>query len=193
MKRSTIILIICVVVFVLFAVGLGSSIIKSYNKMIAAQEEVESTLSNLDVMLQRRADLIPNLVSTVKGYAKHEIEALDKVTEARTKLINANTVEEMSAANNQLTSSLKTLLLNVTENYPDLKASENFTNLTDELAGTENRIAVARRDYNAIVKSYNLLIKKFPNSILAGMFGFEKAIYFEADEASTEVPNVSFE
>lgn len=193
MKRSTIILIICVLAFILLAIGLGSSIIKSYNKMVIAQEEVESTLSNLDVMLQRRADLIPNLVSTVKGYAKHEIEALNKVTEARTKLINANTVEEMSAANNQLTSSLKTLLLNVTENYPDLKASENFTNLTDELAGTENRIAVARRDYNAIVKSYNLLIKKFPNSILAGMFGFEKAVYFEADEASVEVPNVSFE
>lgn len=188
MKKSTIVLICVIGLIAIFVL----SLIGSYNNMVLEQENVTSELSNLDVMLQRRADLIPNLVNTVKGYTNHELEAISKVTEARTKLVNANTIGEMSSANNQLTSSLKALLLNVTENYPDLKASENFTKLTDELAGTENRIAVARRDYNNVVKKFNLTIKKFPNSILAGMFGFEQAEYFEADESSTEVPNVSF-
>ena len=99
----------------------------------------------------------------------------------------------MSEANNQLSSSLKVLMLNITENYPQIASSTAYTELRDELSGTENRIAVARRDYNAIVQSFNLLIKKFPNNILAGMFGFEKAEYFEADESAQEVPNVSFE
>lgn len=193
MKKGTIILLVCIGLVILLIFSLVSSISNSYNKMIAAQEEVESELANLDVMLQRRADLIPNLVNTVKGATNHESEILDKVTNARTKLVNANTVEEMSSANSELTSSLKMLMLNVTENYPEIATTEQFTGLTDELSGTENRIATARRDYNEVVKSYNLLIKKFPNNILAGMFGFEKAAYFEADETSSEVPNVSFE
>lgn len=193
MKKGTIILLVCLGLFILLIFSLISSISNSYNKMIAAQEEVESELANLDVMLQRRADLIPNLVNTVKGATNHESEILDKVTNARTKLVNANTVEDMSSANSELTNSLKMLMLNVTENYPEIAATEQFTGLTDELSGTENRIATARRDYNEVVKSYNLLIKKFPNNILASMFGFEKAAYFEADEASSEVPNVSFE
>lgn len=193
MKKGTIILLVCIGLFILLIFSLVSSISNSYNKMIAAQEEVESELANLDVMLQRRADLIPNLVNTVKGATNHESEILDKVTNARTKLVNANTVEEMSSANSELSSSLKMLMLNVTENYPEIATTEQFAGLTDELSGTENRIATARRDYNEVVKSYNLLIKKFPNNILAGMFGFEKAAYFEADETSSEVPNVSFE
>ena len=188
MKKSTIVL-ICVIGLIAIC---AFSLIGSYNNMVSEQENVTSAVSNLDVMLQRRADLIPNLIDTVKGYTKHEIEAISKVTDARIKLVNANTIQEMSSANNELTSSLKTLLFNITENYPDLKASESFTQLTDELAGTENRIAVARKDYNNVVKEYNLTIKKFPNSILAGMFSFEQAEYFEADQSSTEVPNVSF-
>ena len=187
MKKSSIVLIV-----VIATVFIGvMSVISGYNGMISKQEEVDSALSNLDVMLQRRADLIPNLVNTVKGYASHENEAIDKVTNARTKLMNANNVEEKSQANNELTSSLKALMV-IVENYPDLKASQNFTQLSDELAGTENRISVARRDYNETVKSFNLNIKKFPNNLLAGMFGFEEAVYFEAQEASKEVPNVSF-
>jgi len=187
MKKSNIVL-ICIIVIIAI---LGIIMISSYNGMISKQEAVESALSDLDVMLQRRADLIPNLVSTVKGYTSHESEIIDKVTEARTKLVNASSVEEKSSANDELTSTLNNLML-VVENYPELKSSENFTQLSDELAGTENRIAVARKDYNNTVKNFNTAIKKFPNSILAGMFGFEQATYFEADESSTEVPSVSF-
>lgn len=188
MKKSSIGLIGIVVVIVI----IGIIMIGAYNSMVSKQEIVESSLSDLDIMLQRRADLIPNLVNTVKGYTNHENEIIDKVTEARTKLVNANGVEEKSNANNELSSSLNALML-VVENYPDLKSSENYKQLSDELAGTENRIAVARKDYNNSVKTLNTAIKKFPNNILAGMFGFEQAKYFEADEKSSEVPNVNFE
>ena len=188
MKKSNVGLICAIVVIVIIAVIL----IAGYNGMVVKQENVESALSDLDVMLQRRADLIPNLVSTVKGYASHENEIIDKVTEARTKLVNANSGEEKSNANDELTSSLNALMV-VVENYPDLKSSQNFIQLSDELAGTENRIAVARKDYNNAVKTMNTTIKRFPNNLLARMFGFENAVYFEADESSTEVPNVSFE
>ncbi len=188
MKKTTIILICIVAVIGIIALIL----IGGYNGIISKEESVESTLSDLDVMLQRRGDLIPNLVSTVKGYASHEDEIIDKVTEARTKLVNASSVEEKSTANNELSSALNGLLM-IVENYPDLKASENFSQLMDELSGTENRIAVARRDYNNAVKELNSSIRKFPNNILANMFGFEQAAYFEAEESSVEVPDVSFE
>ncbi len=188
MKKSNIIL-ICVIAIVAILVMF---FISSYNGIVSKNEEVESSLSNLDVMLQRRADLIPNLVNTVKGYTNHENEIIEKVTEARTKLVNASSVEEKSNANNELSSSLNALMV-VVENYPDLKSSENFTQLSDELAGTENRIAVARKDYNNAVKNFNTTIIKFPSNIVANMFGFEKATYFEAEETSLEVPNVNFE
>lgn len=188
MKKSSIGLICVIVVIGIIAIA----IIGGYNGLVSKQENVESALSDLDVMLQRRADLIPNLVSTVKGYASHENEIISKVTEARTKLVNASSVEEKSNANDELTNSLKALMV-VVENYPDLKSSQNFIQLSDELAGTENRIAVARKDYNNAVKTLNTDIKRFPNNLLAGMFGFEKAEYFEANESSAEVPNVSFE
>ena len=193
MKKSTIILLVCIGVVVLLAFAIASSLTKSYNQMVAGEESVEKSLADLSTMLQRRADLIPNLVNTVKGESNHELAIIDNVTSARTKLVNANTVEEMANANSQLSSSLKMLMLNVTENYPEIASSKAFTELRDELSGTENRIAVARKDYNGVVQTYNLLIKKFPNNILAGMFGFEKAEYFEADESAQEVPNVSFE
>ena len=188
MQKTSIVLIgIIVLVAIIVLTFIGG-----YNGMVSKKENVESASSNLDVMLQRRCDLIPNLVSTVKGYTNHETGIIEKVTEARTKLVNANTMEEKSNANNELTSSLNALMV-VVENYPDLKSSENFKQLSDELAGTENRIAVARKDYNDAVRTLNVSIKKFPNNILAGMFGFEEAIYFAADEKSVEVPSVSFE
>ena len=134
--------------------------------MVSKSEAVDTELSNLDVMLQRRADLIPNLVNTVKGYTTHETEIINSITDAREKLINANSLEEKSNANNELTSSFNALMV-VVENYPDLKSSQNFIQLSDELAGTENRVAVARRDYNSAVKNYNLKVKTFPGNILA--------------------------
>ena len=160
--------------------------------MMSKREAVDSKLSDLDVTLQRRCDLIPNLVNTVKGYASHETEIIDKVTEARTKLVNAGSLEEKSAANDELSKSLSALLV-VVENYPDLKSAENFRQLSDELAGTENRIATARRDYNEAVKEYNLKIKRFPTNLMAGMFGYSQRDYFEASEQSKEVPNVNFD
>lgn len=188
MKKSSIGVICAIAVIAIVVI----MVIAGYNGMVSKRETVDSALSDLDVMLQRRSDLVPNLVSTVKGYTNHENEVIDKITEARAKLTSANSVEEKSEANNELSSSLKALMV-VVENYPDLKSSENFKQLSDELAGTENRIAVARKDYNNAVKSLNTTIKKFPNNIIAGMFGFEQAEYFEADESSTEVPSVNFE
>lgn len=187
MKKTNILLIGIIILIVIIAIMVFSG----YNSMVSKQETIESALSNLDVMLQRRGELIPNLVNTVKGYTEHENEVIDKVTEARTKLVNAGSIEEKSNANNELTNSLKGLMV-VVENYPELKSSANFTQLSDELAGTENRIAVARKDYNDTVKTFNTTIKRFPNNMLANMFGFEQAEYFKADEASKEVPNVSF-
>lgn len=188
MKKSSIILISIIAIVVIIAIFL----VGSYNGLVSKSEAVDRGLSNLDVMLERRADLIPNLVSTVKGYTSHETEIINSITDARTKLMNANSVEEKSNANNELTSSLNALMV-VVENYPDLKSSQNFIQLSDELSGTENRIAVARKDYNDAVKDYNLKVKTFPGNILAGMFGFEQKQYFEAKESSREVPSVNFE
>lgn len=188
MKKTNLILIGVIALIAIIVIMISSE----YNGMVSKQENVESALSDLDVMLQRRGDLIPNLVNTVKGYTGHENKIIDKVTDARTKLANASSVKEKSDANNELTNSLNALMV-VVENYPDLKSSQNFIQLSDELAGTENRIAVARKDYNDAVKILNTTIKKFPNNLLAGMFGFEQARYFEADKSSLEVPNVSFE
>lgn len=187
MKKSLSVIIIVAIIGLVVGILVGS-----YNKMVSNRETVDTAYSNLDVSLQRRADLIPNLVNTVKGYTDHESKAIEQVTEARTKYLNSSSTDEKIEANNEISKALSNLLV-VVENYPDLKASTNFTQLSDELSGTENRIAVARRDYNEAVKTYNLSIKKFPNSILAGMFGFDSASYFEASESSKDVPNVSFE
>ena len=188
MKKGSVILITVGVIIAVIIL----SLIGTYNGLVTKKEKVTTQYSNLEVTLQRRADLIPNLVNTVKGYTTHETEIIDKITEARAKLVNASSIDEKSTANNELTESLNALMV-VVENYPDLKSSENFRQLADELSGTENRIAVARKDYNDAVKTYNSLIKKIPNNILAGMFGFEQAEYFTADEKSSEVPSVNFE
>ena len=160
MKKSSVVIIVIVAIVLV----IGGFLIGGYNSLVSKSESVDTNLSNLDVMLQRRADLIPNLVNTVKGYMTHETEIIDKITDARAKLVNANSVEEKSEANDELTSSLNALMI-VVENYPDLKSSENFIQLSDELAGTENRIAVARKDYNDAVRDYNLAVKKFPNNL----------------------------
>lgn len=186
MKKSYIFLIIGAVIL-LIAIGIGTS----YNGLVSLQEGVENEQSNVSVMLERRADLIPNLVDTVKGYAAHEEKVITEVTDARKELMGAKTMDEKANANGELSSALNRLMV-VVENYPDLKANENFVALQDELAGTENRIAVARKDYNDTVKKYNTKIKKFPTNLLANMFGFEKVEYFEASEGKTEVPDVEF-
>ena len=164
----------------------------TYNGLVSKEEEVEGKLADISVQLERRADLIPNLVSTVKGYTSHEQNIIDSVTKARQNLVNADDAEEMAEANQQLTTALNNLFV-IVENYPELKSNTNFIQLQDELAGTENRIAVARSDYNDVVKDYNKTIKSFPKNIWAGMFGFEEKEYFEAKDSSNEVPEVSFE
>ena len=171
---------------------LGIFIGGTYNSLVSIREDVNSKYSDISVQLERRADLIPNLVSTVKGYAAHETEVINSITTSREKLLNADNAEEMADANQELSNAINNLLV-IVENYPDLKANTNFIQLQDELAGTENRISVARNDYNAAVKDYNKTIKSFPKNILAGMFDFEEKEYFEAKESSNEVPEVSFE
>lgn len=187
MKKSSIIL-ICVVAFVAILILGGVS---KYNSLVDSKENVEGKFADISVQLERRADLIPNLVNTVKGYMKHEEGIINDITEARTSLLNASSVSEKSKANDELTKAIDALMV-VVENYPDLKASQNFVSLQDELAGTENRISTSRRDYNDAVKKYNSSIKKFPGNIIASMFNFDEEDYFEVTEGKQEVPNVEF-
>lgn len=187
MKKSYIVIgviIVIILAIILFFVG-------SYNSLVTLEESVDNKYADIDVQLERRADLIPNLVNTVKGYMEHEEEAIEQVTTARENLVNAKGVEEKATANSELSSALNNLMV-IVENYPDLKASTNFINLQDELAGTENRVSTARRDYNNAVKEYNAKIKKIPTNIIASMSGFEEKVYFEADETKEEVPSVDF-
>ena len=177
--------------FSLFALSFVLGGCNIYNRMVELDEEVEKSWSEIENQLQRRNDLIPNYVETVKGYAKHEKEIFIKVAEARSKLAGARTREEKIKASNQLSTALARLLV-IVERYPELKANQNFIRLQDELAGTENRIAVARRRYNEAVKEYNAYIRKFPQVIFARIFGFEKKPYFEAPESAKEVPKVKF-
>ena len=187
MKKSTIVLISIAAVLAIIVLAY----VGTYNGLVNKKENVTKQYSNLEVTLQRRADLIPNLVSTVKGYVAHENEVIEKVTTARQNLVNAKNIDEKQKANDELTSSLNALMV-VVENYPDLKSSENFRSLQDELAGTENRISTARRDYNDAVNKYNSSVKKFPSNIIAGMSGFGEEKYFEADVKAQEVPSVNF-
>jgi LemA protein len=163
----------------------------TYNGLVTLDEGVKAAWAQVENQLQRRYDLIPNYVETVKGYAAHEKEVLMGVTEARAKVGGAGNVSEKIQANNQLSSALSRLLL-VVERYPDLKANTNFIRLQDELAGTENRIAVERRRYNETVKIFNIKVRQFPTNIIAGMFGFEKADFFEVPKERQEVPKVNF-
>jgi LemA protein len=171
---------------------LGGSAVGTYNGLYGKREVVRQQWSNVDVNLQRRADLIPNLVNTVKGYTKHEESVFSEIAQARSRLLNPQaTPDEKIAANTQMDSALSRLLV-ITENYPDLKASEQYKNLMTQLEGTENRIGVARRDYNQVVADYNTSRGRFPGVILANMFGFQREEEFKADPGKRDNPEVKF-
>lgn len=172
-------------------VVIGALIMSGYNGLVGLNEGVTGKWAQVENQLQRRADLIPNLVNTVKGYAAHEQETIQSVADARAKLAGAQTPGEKATADNELSGALSRLLM-VAENYPNLKADQNFRALQDELAGTENRLTVARQDYNAVVQIFNTKIKTIPTSIYAGMLGFSEKEYFKAAETSKEVPQVKF-
>ncbi|MDP2187071.1 MAG: LemA family protein [Sphingobacteriaceae bacterium] len=171
-----------------------------YNSMVSKDEAVSSQWANVETAYQRRADLIPNLVSTVKGYADFEQETLTQVVEARAKAtsmnvdaskLDASTIEKFQANQAQLSGALSRLMV-VVEKYPDLKANQNFLELQSQLEGTENRISVERRRFNEMVQDYNTYIRKFPNNLIAGMFSFEQRGYFKSDEGSDKAPKVEF-
>ncbi len=184
-------LLIIVGIIILIIVIPYSYIKGTYNSLVTMDESVKGAWAQVENQLQRRYDLIPNYVETVKGYAAHEKEVFVKVTEARSKVAGAGSINEKIQANNQLSSALSRLLV-VVERYPELKANTNFIRLQDELAGTENRIAVERRRFNETVKVYNIKIRSFPTNIMAGMFGFEKATFFEVPKERQEAPKVKF-
>jgi LemA protein len=181
-----------VAVIVLLVLIVGGSLIGSRNEIVTEKNAVDAAWAQVDVVLQRRADLIPNLVETVKGFATQEQTVIKSVTDARAALGGARTPSEKIAANNQLDGALSRLLV-VVENYPNLKSNENFLRLQDELAGTENRIAVERRKYNESVQRYNTDIELFPKNIAASMFGYQRNdAYFKAESAAKEPPKVKF-
>jgi len=183
---------IALVVVGLIALVVGGKYVSARNTMVVKNESVKSTWAQVDVVLQRRADLIPNLVETVKGFAAQEQTVFHDIAAARSALLGAQTPADKIAANGQLDGALGRLLL-IVENYPQLKSNENFLRLQDELAGTENRIAVERKRYNDTLQDYNTYIGLFPNNIFAGWAGFQRNnAYFAATEASREVPKVQF-
>jgi len=191
MKRGMIVLLIVVGVVLLGVLSIYGLIKGSYNTMVTRDEGIKAAWAQVENQLQRRYDLIPNLVETVKGYASHEREVFLKVTEARAKVGGSATIREKMGAENELSSALSRLLL-VVENYPQLKADQNFIRLQDELAATENRIAVERRRYNLAVQAYNVILRTFPQNIIANFFGFERAEFFEAPGEAKAVPKVEF-
>jgi len=188
MKTGVIILIVIVVLLFMF----GSTFVSRRNQMVVMREAVTSAWAQVDVVLQRRADLIPNLVETVKGFAAHEEKVFGDIAAARAAMIGAKTPADKIAANGQLDSALGRLMV-VVENYPQLRSNENFLRLQDELAGTENRIAVERRKYNEGVQKYNTNIGLFPSNIFASMFGFHRNdAYFKTEPAARNAPKVAF-
>jgi LemA protein len=196
MKKTLIVVgVLFVVAFIIYRVFAGS-----YNKMVELQEEIPQAWAQVETQYQRRADLIPNLVNTVKGYANFEQETLTRVIEARAKAtsvtvdptnITPQALQQFQEAQNGVSSALSRLLVTV-EKYPDLKANQNFLDLQAQLEGAENRIAVARTRFNEVVKPYNVFIRRFPNNMLAGMYGFEQKGYFEASKGSENAPTVDF-
>ena len=170
---------------------IGSWFIRTRNNLVALDEQVEAAWSEIDNQLQRRADLIPNLVNTVRGFAQQEEEIFTRLADARARLAGAQGVQETAESYGEMQSALSRLLV-VVENYPQLRSNENFIRLQDELAGTENRIAVARRRYNETVQQFNTRIRSFPASIIANSLGMEQKEYFEVPEAAREVPEVDF-
>ena len=193
MKKSTIILVAVIA-------ALAMWVISAYNGMVKMDESVSTAWSNVENQYQRRTDLIPNLVNTVKGYAAHEKETFEAVVSARSKAtqmtvdpenLTPEKLQEYQKAQGEIGAALGRLLA-ITENYPDLKANQNFMELQAQLEGTENRISVERRNFNEVARTYNTSIRTFPKSILAGMFGFDKRPYFEAEEGANKAPEVKF-
>ncbi len=183
---------IAVAIVVVLAIGIGGSCVGRYNEIVTLNESVATGWAQVENVLQRRNDLIPNLVNTVKGYAAQEQKVFIDVAEARAKAGGAATIPEKVEANNQLTAALGRLML-VVERYPELKSNQNFLALQDELAGTENRIAVERMRYNDAVKAYNVYVRRFPANIIAGIFGYAREnVYFKADEGAKSAPTVDF-
>lgn len=187
--KKTIVIIAVVLVAVIALVGVFSS---NYNKFVEMEESVQNAQSDVSIYLQRRADLIPNFVETVQAYSLHEQETYTTVTKARSAVVDADSVKEQAEASTQLDSAIDIWVNAVTEAYPELKANTQYIALQDELAGSENRIATARNDYNKVAQAYNTAIRKFPANIIAGLFNFEKAEYFEADDDANDVPTVDF-
>jgi LemA protein len=189
MKKAAVGLgILAVVLLVVF----GGSFVSRRNEMVTLRENIKGSWAQVDTVIQRRADLIPNLVNTVKGYAAHEQKVLEDLSNARAQLAGARNPAERIAANTQLEGALSRLLV-VVENYPNLKADQQYLRLQDELAGTENRIAVERRRYNGAVQTYNTTIQTFPNSLVASISGFQREdAYIKAEGAAREVPKVDF-
>jgi LemA protein len=192
MSKGLVITLAVVAVLILIVLGIFGSYVGAKNQMVAKDQTVQAAWSEVDVQLERRADLIPNLVSTVKGFTKEESTVFGDIANARAGMLNAQGPAAKIAANNQLDGALGRLLL-LTENYPQLRSSDQFMRLQDELSGTENRISVARKRYNDAIQDYNTFILQFPNSIWAGMAGFQKNnAYFTASPASQAVPSVNF-
>jgi LemA protein len=187
LKKGFMVIGIIVAVIVIF----GLMLMSSYNGFVNLEEDVDQSYAQIENQLQRRLDLIPNLVSTVKGYASHEKEVIASISDARARLAGANTPQEEATANAELSGALSRLLV-VVENYPNLKADTQFSQLMDELAGTENRISVARKDYNEQVAVFNKKVKRFPGAIIAGITGFDEKEYFKADPKASEAPEVDF-
>jgi LemA protein len=193
MKKSTIITLAVIAVLVIWAIS-------AYNGLVSMEENVDGVWSNVETQYQRRADLIPNLVSTVKGYASHEKETLESVVSARSKAtqitvdadgLTEEKLQEYQKAQGEVSSALGRLLA-ITENYPDLKANQNFLELQAQLEGTENRINVARTNFNNAAQQYNTAIRRFPKSIFAALFGFDKKPYFSAADGAEQAPKVEF-
>jgi len=192
MKAVIVVLVVLLAVLLVVGLSFGGLYVSRRNQMVTLNEQVKSDWAQVDVVLERRADLIPNLVETVKGYAAQEQTVFDDIAKARSALLGAQSPEGRIAANGQLDGALGRLLALV-ENYPQLKSNENFLRLQDELAGTENRIAVERKRYDDALQEYNTYINLFPNNIVAGMSGFQRNnAYFAATEASRAVPKVQF-
>lgn len=196
MKKGTITLLVVGVIILILAVGT----LTTYNALVAKDEAVATAWGNIQSQYQRRSDLIPNLVSTVKGYAKHESSTLENVVSARAKAtqitvdadnLTPEKLKQFQAAQGELSQALGRLLA-VSENYPDLKANENFSELQAQLEGTENRINESRKQYNEIVREYNIKVRRFPSNIVAGMFGFDKKSAFEAEAGAEKAPKVEF-
>ncbi|MBO8482856.1 MAG: LemA family protein [Bacteroidetes bacterium] len=197
MKKSTLITVTAIVIIVL---ALFFWVKNSYNGLVKADEQVKAAWSQVENVYQRRADLIPNLVATVKGYAEHESETLESVVEARSKAtqvsvdpenLDPDRIAEYQAAQGELSQALGRLIM-LQENYPDLKANQNFRDLQAQLEGTENRIATERMKFNETARSYNTMVRSFPKNIFASMFGFEAKGYFEASEGAQTAPKVEF-